>query len=101
MAGPVTGWPGAVLRIEGACLFASSSWAYWHSGASWWLFAGGFFVPDLSMLGYLSDPATGAAVYNTIHSETLPILLLCTGYARRRPRLISIALIWLAHVNSK
>jgi hypothetical protein len=101
MAGPVTGWPATLLRIEGACLFASSIWAYWRSGASWWLFAGGFFVPDLSMLGYLSNPATGAAVYNTIHSETLPILLLCNGYARRTPRFVSIALIWLAHINSK
>lgn len=65
------------------------------------MFAGGILVPDLSMVGYLSDPGTGAALYNIGHTETIPLLLLCTGLGQRLPRLISIALIWLAHINRK
>ncbi|KAK5939363.1 hypothetical protein PMZ80_008667 [Knufia obscura] len=99
MAGCVRTWPGKLLRLEGACLAAASIWAYRKAGGSWWFFASGIFVPGLSMVGYFSDPVTGAAIYNLGHTESIPILLLCAGLGQRIPRLISIALIWLAHIN--
>ena len=99
MAGCVRTWPGKLLRLEGACLAAASIWAYRQAGGSWWFFASGILMPDLSMVGYLSDPMTGAALYNAGHTEALPVLLLCTGLRRQMPQLVSIALIWLAHIN--
>jgi hypothetical protein len=98
-AGPVKAWPGRVLRWEGAALSAAAIWAYRKAGGSWWFFACGIFVPDLSMVGYLSDPATGAALYNIGHTEILPVLLLFAGLRQQVPRFVSIALIWLAHIN--
>lgn len=98
-AGCVRTWPGKLLRLEGACLAAASIWAYRKTGGSWWFFASGIFVPDLSMIGYFSDPVAGAAIYNLGHTESIPILLLCAGLGQRIPRLVSVALIWLAHIN--
>ena len=101
MAGCVRRWPGKVLRMEGAFLAAATIWAYRKAGGSWWFFASGILVPDLSMIGYFSDPATGAATYNLGHNECFPVLLLCAGLGQQIPRLVSIALIWLAHINRK
>lgn len=97
--GVVETWPRVLLRLEGLCLFASSIWAYSQTGQSWWTFAGGLLLPDLGMVGYFANSTAGAALYNSVHTETLPVLLLCTGYARRQQNLIGVALIWLAHIN--
>lgn len=49
--GHVTGAPLMILRPEGAILLAAASAAYALQGASWWLFAALFFLPDVFMLG--------------------------------------------------
>lgn len=86
--------------IEGACIFGSTIWAYSRlPQRSWWIFAAGILVPDLGMAGYLVNTAAGAAVYNTAHTETPPILLLCTAVARKDDGLLGWALIWLAHIG--
>ena len=56
-------------------------------------------LPDLGMVGYLSNTRLGAAIYNSVHTETPPILLLCTALARRDNRLTGLALCWLAHIG--
>ena len=99
--GFVKSWPKLLLRVEGATILASTIWAYSQTEASWWLFAGGLLLPDLGMLGFLSNSVVGSATYNSFHTETPPVLLLCTGYAQQSPRMISAALIWLAHINSE
>ncbi|KAK5126188.1 hypothetical protein LTR08_004999 [Meristemomyces frigidus] len=97
--GTVYTWPRLLLRAEAACIFASTIWAYARSGQSWWAFAGGLLLPDLGMAGYLANTAAGAVIYNAVHTETPPILLLCTGFARNDPRITGAALIWLAHIG--
>ncbi|CAJ2500471.1 Uu.00g033240.m01.CDS01 [Anthostomella pinea] len=97
--GTVQSWPRILLRAEGAAIFTSTIWAYWRTGLSWWLFAGGILLPDLGMAGFLANNVAGAATYNTLHTETPPILLLCTGFARGDARLTGAALIWLAHIG--
>lgn len=97
--GTVESWPRNLLRIEGLCIFASTIWAYSKTGLSWWIFAGGILLPDLGMVGYFKDSRIGAALYNTVHTESLPVLLFCTGYARSRRDVLGAALIWLAHIN--
>ena len=101
MEGAVQSWPAVLLQVEGAALFGASIWAFRKLGAPWKLFWYGLFVPDISMIGYLLDPATGAATYNTIHTETLPVLLACAGWARNNRRWMYFALIWFAHINSR
>ena len=97
--GFVKSWPKMLLRIEGACIFGSTIWAYSRFNQSWWTFAGLLLVPDLGMVGYLSNTAIGAAVYNSVHTETPPILLLCTALARNNKTVAGLALCWLAHIG--
>ncbi|TKA63993.1 hypothetical protein B0A55_10120 [Friedmanniomyces simplex] len=97
--GTVQGWPRLLLQAEGACILASTIWAYSRSGHSWWTFAGALLLPDLGMAGYLANTAAGAIFYNAVHTETPAILLLCTGFARQDTRIAGAALVWLAHIG--
>src|ERR1039458_4151989 len=49
-----------LLRLEGLAVAAVSAALYARTGASWWLFAALWLLPDLSMLGYLASPCWGA-----------------------------------------
>jgi hypothetical protein len=53
----------------------------------------------LSFIAYLSDPKSGAIVYNAAHSYLAPVALLTTGFAAGEPLVLSIAMIWLAHIG--
>jgi hypothetical protein len=90
--------PKWLLHAEGAAIFAASVVIYGLQGYRWWIFAALFLAPDLFMLGYLVDVKLGAAIYNFVHTETLPLAL---GIAAIfwRPSLLALALIWLAHIG--
>ncbi|WP_036050547.1 DUF4260 domain-containing protein [Bradyrhizobium sp. Tv2a-2] len=98
-AGSVTGGVKVLLRLEGLTLFAGMVLLYAVWGGSWWVFAVLFLVPDLSFIAYLSDPRTGAVVYNAAHSYMAPVALLTSGFAIGEPLVLSIAMIWLAHIG--
>ena len=97
--GFVKSWPKMLLRVEGACIFGSTIWAYSRFDQSWWTFAGLLLVPDLGMAGYLANTSVGAVLYNLVHTETPPILLLCTALARDNKTVAGLALCWLAHIG--
>lgn len=97
--GTVQSWPRILLQVEGACIFASTIWAYSRTGHSWWIFVGGILLPDLGMLGYFANTRAGAATYNAVHTETPAIILLCTGFARKDSRITGAALVWLGHIG--
>ena len=97
--GVVKTWPRILLRVEGAYIFVSTIWAYSRFGQPWWTFAGLLLVPDLGMAGFLAGNSAGAAFYNTLHTETPPILLLCAALARDKPAVAGLALTWLAHIG--
>ena len=97
--GVVKTWPRTLLQVEGACMLGSTIWAYSRFGLSWWTFAGLLLVPDLGMVGYLATTSAGAVIYNAMHTETPPLLLLCTGLAQRNNNVTCLALVWLAHIG--
>lgn len=97
--GVVHGAPRLLLRLEGAAVLAAASVAYAQVGGGWGLFALLFLAPDLSMLGYLAGRRAGAAVYNLGHSYLAPGALGAAGLALELPMLMSIALIWVAHIG--
>jgi hypothetical protein len=88
-----------LLRLEGLVAAAIAMALYAHLGASWWLFAALWLVPDLSMLGYLVSPCWGARSYNTVHSYVLPAVLGLSGYLLHADALLPIALIWANHIG--
>jgi hypothetical protein len=97
--GFVKTWPKILLQVEGACIFGSTIWAYSRLGQSWWTFAAILLVPDLGMVGYLANTSLGAVLYNSVHTESPPILLLCTAVARDDKKIMGLALCWLAHIG--
>ena len=88
-----------ILRIEGLAVAAVAAVLYARTGASWWLFAGLWLAPDLSMLGYLISPCRGARVYNAFHTYTVPIVLGLMGWLFHARGLMPFALIWINHIG--
>jgi hypothetical protein len=95
----VTGGLRILLRLEGLALFAGMTLLYAVWGGSWWGYGALFLAPDLSFIGYLGGPKAGAIAYNVAHSYMAPIALMIAGLALTEPLLLSIAMIWLAHIG--
>lgn len=88
-----------LLRLEGLAVAAATATLYARVGASWWLFAALWLVPDLSMLGYLAGPCRGARVYNTFHTYAVPAVLALSALLLNRRDLMPFALIWANHIG--
>jgi len=101
-AGPTGAASGGVrtlLRLEGLALFLGMTLLYGVWDGSWWVYAILFLAPDLSFAGYLAGPKAGAVIYNAAHSYMAPMTLMITGFALSAPLVLSIAMIWLAHIG--
>jgi len=88
-----------LLRLEGLFLAAISAVLYARTGASWWLFAALWLVPDLSMVGYFASPCWGARCYNAIHTTVTPITLALAALVLHTASPLPYALIWLNHIG--
>jgi len=97
--GAVTGGARTLLRLEGLTLFAGMTLLYGVWEGSWWVYAMLFLAPDLRFAGYLAGPRIGAIVYNAAHSYMAPVTLMVTGFALASPLVLSLAMIWLAHIG--
>jgi hypothetical protein len=98
-AGAVTGGPRIMLRLEGLALFLGMTLLYWVWDGSWWVYLALFLAPDLSFLAYLFGPRFGALIYNSAHSYMVPMALMTLGFVMTEPLVLSIAMIWLAHIG--
>jgi len=97
--GAATGSVRILLRLEGVVLFAGMTLLYGLWDGSWWVYAILFLAPDLSFAAYLAGPKAGAIVYNAAHSYLAPVALMTAGLAMASPLVLSIAMIWLAHIG--
>ena len=97
--GAASGGVRTLLRLEGLALFLGMTLLYGVWDGSWWVYAILFLAPDLSFAGYLAGPKVGAVIYNTAHSYMAPMTLMITGFALSAPLVLSIAMIWLAHIG--
>jgi hypothetical protein len=98
-AGAATGGLRTLLRLEGLALFAGMTLLYAVWDGSWWIYAILFLVPDLSFAAYLAGPRVGAVFYNAAHSYLAPMTLMVAGFSMSSPLVLSIAMIWLAHIG--
>ena len=97
--GSATGGCRILLRLEGLTLFLGMTLLYAVWGGSWWVYFVLFLVPDISIAAYLSGPKFGAMIYNAMHSYMAPMALMVTGFGMAAPLVLSIAIIWLAHIG--
>jgi|HubBroStandDraft_4_1064222.scaffolds.fasta_scaffold633687_2 hypothetical protein len=94
--------PGLLLRAEGLLVLVAAITGYaaiLHG--RWWVFAVFFLLPDVALLGYLSDQHKGlaAALYNAAHTYCLPILLGLIAWKLGAVSGEEAALIWIAHIG--
>ena len=82
----VTGGLRTLLRLEGLALFAGPI-----------SYASGPF--GVSFAGYLAGPRAGAIIYNAAHNYMGPMAMMTAGFALSQPLVLSIAMIWLAHIG--
>ena len=87
-----------LLRLEGLALFVGMTLLYGLWEGSWWVYVILFLAPDISFAAYLAGPRAGAIIYNAAHSYLAPMALMTTGFAAS-PLVLSIAMIWLAHIG--
>jgi Domain of unknown function (DUF4260) len=97
--GTVSGGVKTLLRLEGLVLFAGMTALYALWAGPWWLYAVLFFAPDLSFMAYLAGPKISAWAYNAMHSTVVPMAMLTVGCGFAPPLVLSLALIWLAHIG--
>jgi len=90
--------PSLLIKLEEAALFLATILIYQHLHNSWLLFTILFLTPDLSMLGYLVNVRVGAALYNLVHTLSLPLAVLLVSYLQHRQLASALALIWTAHI---
>ena len=86
-------------RVEGGILFVAGLALFWHENGAmpWWEALLIFFAPDLSFLGYLLGPATGAFCYNLVHIYAFGAVLLVIGLTMNVPLYALLGALWLAH----
>jgi hypothetical protein len=91
--------PRLLLRVEGAAAAAAALLVYFHHGHPWWLLALLILAPDLTFLGYLGGPRIGAALYNSAHTYTAPLVLVAVGDFVQSSAAVAVALVWIVHVG--
>jgi len=91
--------PRRLLQLEGLAVLVGSLALYFDAGYGWLLLVVLFLAPDLSMLGYLGGPRTGALTYDVAHTYVGPIALGLVGVLGDLDLATQLALIWLAHIG--
>jgi hypothetical protein len=91
--------PRPLLHLEGAAVLIVSLLSYHWSQGSWLQLALLFLVPDLSMLGHAANIRVGAIAYNAVHTYVGPLVLAVYSFASNRPAIVSLSLIWIAHIG--
>jgi hypothetical protein len=91
--------PRPLLQLEGAVVLAVSLLGYCRNQGSWLLFVLLFFVPDISMVGYLANVRIGATTYNAAHCYAAPLILAAYSVLTNRTEVLGVAIIWIAHIG--
>jgi len=100
LAGAVEGMPRLLLRLEGAALAVGAVYMFHRIGGNWWLFASLILVPDISLLAYFFGTRPGAIAYNAFHVTLAPLACAALGFLLPSFDLLSVALIWAAHIGA-
>lgn len=86
-------------QIEGTVIFITGILVYSElgTGPAWWISILLFFVPDISIAGYLIGPRAGAFIYNLIHTYAFGLFLLLLGLVSGKSILILLGALWFGH----
>lgn len=96
---PEFGTPVIILRLEALCAFVASVLAYHRFGFNWWHFGLLFFLPDLSILGYIYGKKVGAALYNIGHTYAVAVPFGAVFWFADNQLGMAAGLVWIAHIG--
>lgn len=68
-----------LLRLEETGQFLLSILIFYHLDYSWWIYPACILLPDISMIGYLFNPKSGALLYNFFHHKLFAVIVLASG----------------------
>jgi len=88
-----------ILRSEALAAVGVGIAVWVVNDGSLWLLVPAFFLPDLSMIGYLGGPRTGALTYNAAHNWTVGVAVLGIGWWLGIPGVLLAGAILVAHVG--
>ncbi len=86
-----------LLQLEELGQFGFAIFLFTQLEFQWWLFPLCLLLPDVSMIGYLINPKTGARLYNFFHHKLLAIVVLILGFWLKIPVMEFIGIILFAH----
>jgi len=87
------------LRLEGLAGFVAGVVLFGQLGGAWLLLVPALLLVDVSMVGYLRDPRTGAFTYNLAHQWATGLLILGAGLASGIPVISLAGAVLIAHVG--
>jgi hypothetical protein len=87
------------LRIEGLAAFVAGLAIFVAAGGPWLLALPLLLVPDLSMVGYLTNPRLGAFTYNLFHTWAIGLIVLGIGLWSGVGAIVLAGAILIAHVG--
>ncbi|AUD03730.1 DUF4260 domain-containing protein [Spirosoma pollinicola] len=86
-----------LLKSEELIQFLAAIYLFSRLSFAWWWFPALILVPDISMIGYLINPAIGAVLYNMVHYKGLGIVIGLLGLMMGSQLLMLIGVILFAH----
>ena len=88
-----------ILRVEALALFVAGVLLYLQmNGNALWLLPL-LLAPDISMIGYLGGPRSGAITYNLAHNLATSLVLLGVGWFAAIAPLALAGAVLVAHVG--
>ncbi|TDN37092.1 DUF4260 family protein [Hymenobacter sp. UV11] len=88
-----------LLTLDEAASLLLALLVFAHLPYAWWWLPALFLVPDLSMLGYLAGPRSGAYCYNFMHHKLLALALAAAGWGLGQPALLLAGVVLLFHIS--
>src|SRR5215208_1351938 len=86
-----------LFKLEELAFLVLSFYLFLALDYAWWWFPLLFFVPDVSLAGYLINPNAGALIYNVVHNKALSVLLYLTGSLTQLPALQLAGVMMFGH----
>ena len=88
-----------VLRVESLAIFVAGVLLYLQMGGNGLWLLPLLLAPDISMIGYLGGPRSGAITYNLAHNLATALMLLGIGWFAAVAPLALAGAILVAHVG--
>ncbi|WP_294214718.1 DUF4260 domain-containing protein [uncultured Chryseobacterium sp.] len=86
-----------LLKLEELGQFCLSVFLFSRLEYSWWIFPLFLLLPDVSMIGYVINPKTGARLYNFFHHKMTAVFVLVAGFFLYLPEVELAGIILLGH----